>query len=47
MMKNVPPPNEREPGEESTTVMGVHRHLVVHPGYGVGLAVNGFARRSA
>jgi hypothetical protein len=43
-------PAERagKPGEESTTtVVGVHRHVVVHPGYGVGLAVNGFAGRSA
>jgi hypothetical protein len=35
----------REPGEEAACGMRVHRHLIVHPGHRVGLAVDRFAGR--
>ena len=33
-----------ETGEEAAAGMRVHRNLIVHPGHGVGLAIDGLAR---
>ena len=34
-----------QPCEQATSGIGVHVHAVVHPGHGVGLAVDGFTGR--